>query len=201
MIKLSKEDLARHKGSTEIRVKMTCMICIAFPEIVIQKRNTRVWYQLPNPVPSNRLCFHIRHQLECVHCEFGVAPEAEVREMYFIERGFREAILKRDKYTCQACGYKQKTKPTSIPLKKKNETDADYLYRRFISSLGRFDQEKSLVVAHYSRRYESETYENRHTMENARTLCVDCHNAETAKHQMEDWLEKMKICPRLNKVE
>ncbi len=48
--------------------------------------------------------------------------------MYFIERGFREAILKRDKYTCQACGYKQKTKPTSIPLKKKNETDADYLY-------------------------------------------------------------------------
>ena len=83
MIKLSKEDLAKHKGSEEIRVKMMCMICMTFPEIVIYKKNPKNWYQFPNPIPSNRLCFHIKHELECPCCEFGVVPEEKMQEMYF----------------------------------------------------------------------------------------------------------------------
>jgi 5-methylcytosine-specific restriction endonuclease McrA len=201
MIKLSEEDLLRYNDSTPIHVKLMCMICMAFPEVAIQKGDTRIWHQLSNPVPSNRLCFHIKHELECPHCEFGVVPEEEIRERYFIDPIFRDSILKRDKYTCQACGYKQENKPPSITRRKKNENEAEYLYRRFMSSLGKSDQDRSLVVAHYSRRYEDETYENRHKMDNARTLCVDCHNAETAKHQMESWLERMKECPWLNKLE
>jgi hypothetical protein len=201
MIKLSEEDLLRNNGGTLVRVKMTCMICMSFPEVAIQIDDTRIWHQLPNPVPSNRLCFHIRHELECAHCDFGIVSESEMREMYFIESKFREAILKRDKYTCQACGYEQKNKPASISRRKKDETEADYLYRRFVSSLTKSEQDKSLVVAHYNRRYKNETYENRHKMENARTLCVDCHNAETAKHQMERWLERRKECPWLNKLD
>jgi 5-methylcytosine-specific restriction endonuclease McrA len=201
MIKLSKEDLLRYKDSTLIQVKMSCMICMAFPELEIRLDSPGVWHQLPNPVPSNRLCFHIRHKLECPYCEFGVITEQEERETYFIAPVFRDAIIMRDNYTCQACGYKQENKPPSIPRRKKNESEADYLYRRFVSSLGKSDQDRLLAVAHYSRRYEDETYENRHNMDNARTLCVDCHNAETAKHQMESWLERMNECPWLNKLE
>jgi 5-methylcytosine-specific restriction endonuclease McrA len=200
MIELSEEDLLMHKGDL-ISIKMSCMICMAFPEIIIRKDNTRIWEQVPNPVPSNRLCLHTKHDLECPHCKVGVVPEEEIRERYFIEPNFREQVLKRDKYTCQACGYKQKEKPISIPRKSKNESDAGYLFRRFASTLGKSGQNKSLIVAHCSRKYENETYENRHKMENARTLCVDCHNIETAKHQMERWLKKMNECPWLKQLE
>jgi len=201
MIKLSEEDVSRHKSDTVIPIKMNCMVCMAFPEIAVPKDNTRIWKQLPKPVPSNKLCLHTKHKLECPHCEIGIVPEEEVREMYFMESDFREKILKRDDYTCQACKYKQKEKPVSIPNRKKGESESDYLFRRFMSSLGSSNQNKSLVVAHYSKRYENETYDNRHKMENARTLCVDCHNMETAKHQMESWLERMKECPWLKKLE
>jgi hypothetical protein len=201
MIKLSKDQLRTFKESTEIHVKMSCLICMAFPEVIVHKKNTKLWFQSSNPVPSNRLCFHIKHKLECPHCEFGIASEDEMRGVYFIERRYREAILKRDNFTCQACGYKQDQKPTPIPLRKKNETEADYLYRRFISTLGKAGQAKHLAIAHYSKRYDEETYENRHKVENARTLCVDCHNAETAKHQMEIWLERMRECAWLNRLE
>jgi len=199
MIKLSESDLL--KAGPLIRVRMHCMICMIFPEVIIKKDNTRIWKQLPNPVPSNRLCSHLKHKLECPYCEFGIEPEEEIRERYFIEPEFREEILKRDNYTCQACGYNQKEKPPSIPPKKKGESDADYLYRRFVSTLASHDRPKLLVVAHYSRRYEDESYDERHKMKNARTLCEDCHNMETAKHQMEAWLKRMEECPWLKSLE
>ena len=60
---------------------------------------------------------------------------------------------------------------------------------------------KSLVVTHYSKRYEEEKYDSRHKLENARTLCVDCHNMETAKHQIEEWIKRMNECPWLKKLE
>lgn len=201
MIELSKEDLQNHEGESVIAVKMSCMICMTFPEVTIKKNNTKIWEQIPNPVPSNRMCFHIKHNLECPHCKIGVSPDAEIREKYFMTPEFKEQILKRDKYTCQACGYKQKEKPISISRRGKNESDADYLFRRFTAALNKSGQYKSLVVAHYSKRYENETYENRHKMENARTLCVGCHNMETAKHQMENWLKRMSECPWLKKLE
>jgi hypothetical protein len=201
MIKLSNEDLLRHTASDTLQVDLACMICMAFPRVSIEVSDLRIWRQLDNPVPSNRLCFHIRHQLDCPHCELGIESQAEQRARFFMESSYREEVLRRDGHTCQACGYKQKEKPASIRRRKKTETRADYLYRRFISGLCRSEQPRSLAVAHYSRRYEEESYENRHRLENARTLCVDCHNAETAKHQMEEWLERMKECPWLRNLE
>ncbi len=201
MIKLSKKDLFLYKDISEIPIKMSCMICMAFPEVIILKNDTIVWHQYPNPIPSNRLCFHLKHELECPNCKFDIKSEEEIREMFFIEPKFREKILKRDNYTCQACGYIQKEKPMFISRRKKGENEKDYLFRRFKSSLGKSNQNKSLVIAHYSRRYENETYQNRHKMENARTLCVDCHNMETAKHQMEGWLKRMKECTWLKRLE
>lgn len=185
MIELSDDDLKAHEAASELVIKMNCMICMAFPQAIIQKDNTRIWKQLPNPVPSNRVCLHLKHRLECPHCKFGVEPEEAVRERYFMEPKYREEIIRRDNHACQACGYKLTEKPQNIPNRMKNESEEEYLYRRFTSDLARSDKPKSLVVAHYSRRYDEETYENRHKMQNARTLCVDCHNLETAKHQME----------------
>lgn len=201
MIKLTEEDKLRHKDSPLIHVKMSCMICMAFPEIAVRKDNTTMWEQIPNPVPSNRICLHLKHELECPHCEVGVEPEEALRERYFIEPKYRDEILERDKYTCQACGYKQTEKPAGVQRRAKGEEDAKYLHRRFMSNLARHGKPRSLVVAHYSKRYEEETYESRHKLENARTLCEDCHNMETAKHQIEAWVRRMNECPRLKKLE
>jgi len=201
MIKLTKEDKLRHKDVPFVPIKMNCMICMAFPEVVVQKENTTIWEQKPNPVPSNRVCLHLKHKLECSYCEVSIEPEEVVRERYFIESDFREEILKRDSYTCQACGYKQTQKPNGIKRRAKGEAGAEYLHRRFISDLARHDKPKPLVVAHYSKRYGEETYNSRHKLENARTLCIDCHNMETAKHQMEEWMKRMNECPRLKKLE
>lgn len=184
-----------------ISVKFSCMICMAFPEVTIDPKNTKVWKQLPKAVPSNRMCLHIRHKLECPTCISAPEDESIVRERYFIEPKYREAILERDNYTCQACGYKQTTKPERIPNKGPEESDAEYLYRRFSSGWGVAGQPRSLVVAHYAKRYGEETYENRHKMENARTLCENCHNMETALHQMEAWLERKKTCQWLQVLE
>ena len=182
-------------------VKFNCMICMAFPEVALDPNNPKAWKQLPNPVPSNRMCLHVRHKLECPTCVVEPAEEAEIRERYFIEPTYRDEILARDHYTCQACGYKQTSKPDRIPNRMAGETEAEYLYRRFSSSWGSSGQPRSLVVAHYARRYVEETYENRHKMENARTLCENCHNMETALHQMEDWLQRKKTCPWLHASE
>jgi len=201
MIKLSKEDILGSKDAPFVRLKMSCMICMAFPEVVVQKENTAIWEQVPNPVPSNRVCLHLKHKLECPFCEVGVEPEEVVRERYFIDPNFREEILKRDDYTCQACGYKHAQKPDGITRRTKGESEAAYLHRRFISDLARHDKPRSLVVAHYSKRYGEETYDSRHKLENARTLCLDCHNMETAKHQMEGWMKRMNECPWLKKLE
>jgi 5-methylcytosine-specific restriction endonuclease McrA len=201
VIKLSDEDKLRHKDTPLVLVKMTCMICMAFPNVAVQKENTAIWEQVPNPVPSNRICLHLKHKLECPYCEMGVEPEEVVRERYFIESAFREEIFKRDKYTCQACGYKQTLKPNVIKRRAKGEDEATYLHRRFISELARHNNPKSLVGAHYSKRYGEETYDARHDLENARTLCGDCHNMETAKHQMEEWAKRMNECPWLKNLE
>jgi len=201
MIKLTKEDKLRHEGLPFVLIKMNCMICMAFPEVVVQKENTAIWKQKPNPVPSNRVCFHLKHKLECPYCEVSAEPEEVVRERYHIEPHFREEVLKRDNYTCQACGYKQTQKPNGIKSRAKGEAEAEYLHRRFISDLAHHDKPKSLVVAHYSKRYGEETYNSRHKLENARTLCIDCHNMETAKHQMEEWMKRMNECPWLKKLE
>jgi hypothetical protein len=152
-------------------------------------------------VPSNRVCLHLKHKLECPYCEAGVAPEEVIRERYFMEPRFRDEILKRDNYTCQACGYRQAQKPKGIKPRAKEEDEAAYLHRLFISNLAHHEKPRSLVVAHYSKRYEEETYDSRHKLENARTLCVDCHNMETAKHQMEEWIKRMNECPLLKKLE
>jgi 5-methylcytosine-specific restriction endonuclease McrA len=201
MLKFSEEDELRFGANPLALVKMCCMICMVFPEIIVQKENPLIWKQRPNPVPSNRVCLHIKHKLECPHCEAETAPEEVIRERYFIEPSFRDEILKRDNYTCQACGYKQTQKREAIKRRAKGEDDAQYLHRRFISDLEHHNKAKSLVVAHYSKRYDEETYDSRHKMENARTLCVDCHNIETAKHQMEDWIKRMNECPWLKKLE
>jgi len=201
MIKLTEEDKLRHKDVPLLLVKMNCMICMAFPEVVVQKDNTAIWKQVPNAVPSNRICLHLKHKLECPYCEAGVEPEEVVRERYFIETDYKEEVLKRDNYTCQACGYKQTQKPSGIKRRAKGESDATYLYRRFTSALASHDKPKSLVVAHYSKRYGEETYDNRHKLENARTLCIDCHNMETAKHQMEEWMKRMNECLWLKNLE
>jgi hypothetical protein len=201
MIKLNEEDKLKHNDSPLVVIKMHCLICMAFPEIIFQKENTAIWQQRPNPVPSNRLCLHLKHKLECPYCEVGIAEEEVIRERYFIEPSFREEILKRDNYICQACGYRQIEKPSGNRRRAKEEDEAGYLYRRFISDLENHEKPKSLVVAHYSKRYDEESYNNRHKLENARTLCVDCHNMETAKHQMEEWMKKMNECPCLKKLE
>jgi 5-methylcytosine-specific restriction endonuclease McrA len=201
MIKLTEEDKLRNNDNRLVLVKMSCMICMAFPKVGVQKENTVMWEQIPDPLPSNRVCLHLKHKLECPHCEVGVEPEEVVRERYFIEPQFREEILKRDNYTCQACGYKQTQKPNAVRRRGKGESEADYLRRRFISGLAYHGKPKSLVVAHYSRRYGEETYDRRHTLENARTLCEDCHNMETAKHQIEAWMKRMIECPQLMKLE
>ena len=201
MIKLTEEDELRNKDEPLLLVKMSCMICMAFAEVIVDKKNTAIWEQRPNAVPSNRICLHLKHKLECPHCEVGVEPEEVVRERYFIEPKYRDEILKRDRYTCQACGYKQTEKPAGIQRRAKGEDEAKYLYRRFMSSLARHGKPRSLVVAHYSTRYEEETYESRHKLENARTLCEDCHNMETAQHQMEAWTKRMDECPQLKKLE
>src|SRR5437870_13572381 len=114
MIKLTEEDILRHQDATMIRLKMKCMICMSFPEITFQIDDPSLWQQLPNPVPSNRMCFHVKHKLMCPHCEFAVISEQEEREMYFMESAFRDLILKRDEYTCQACSYKHNGKPLSV---------------------------------------------------------------------------------------
>ena len=201
MIKLSEEDKLRNIDNPLVLVKMSCMICMAFPKVGVQKENTAIWEQIPDPLPSNRVCLHLKHKLECPHCEVGVEPEEVVRERYFIEPKYRDEILKRDRYTCQACGYKQTEKPAGTQRRAKGEDESKYLYRRFMSSLARHGKPRSLVVAHYSKRYEEETYESRHKLENARTLCEDCHNMETAKHQMEAWTKRLDECPRLKKLE
>lgn len=182
-------------------VKFACMICMAFPEVALDPMDAKKWKPIPNPIPSNRLCFHVRHKLDCPSCMVEPAEEAEIRERYFIEPKYREEILARDSYTCQACGYRQIVKPERISNRKTNETDAEYLYRRFSAGWSTPGSPRNLVVAHYARRYEEETYDNRHKMENARTLCEDCHNMETALHQMEDWLERRKSCPWLQALE
>src|SRR5208282_1123155 len=102
MIKLTEEDKLSHKDHDAVLIKMHCMICTVFPEVVIQLENTAIWEQSPNPVPSNRVCLHLKHRLECPHCEFGVVDEEAIRERYHIDQDFREKILKRDNYTCQA---------------------------------------------------------------------------------------------------
>jgi hypothetical protein len=201
VIKLTEEDRLRNGDAPLILVKMTCMICMAFPQVAVRRENTAVWEQRPNAVPSNRLCLHLKHKLECPHCEVGVEPEEVVRERYFIETEFREQILKRDNYTCQACGYMQRQKPNPTKLRTKEESEAEYLHRRFISEMSSHGKPRSLVVAHYSKRYGEESYDKRHKLENARTLCVDCHNIETAKHQMEEWMKRMNECPWLKKLE
>ncbi len=180
---------------------MPCFICGAFPKIAINVKDTRIWRQLPNPVPSNRMCFHIKHDLECPHCKVGLAPEEEVKEMYFIEPNFKGIVKKKDGYTCQVCGYKQKEKPKPIPHQQKDETDRDYLYRRFIANLAKSDKEKRLVVAHFHKRYGKETYKKRHEIQNVRILCEDCHNAETANHQIERWVDRLKKCLWLKRLE
>jgi hypothetical protein len=201
MIKLTEEEKIIHKDSQFALIKMHCMICMAFPEVILQKENTSIWKQNSNPVLSNRVCLHLKHKLECPYCETGVELEEVARERFFIEPSFREEILKRDNYTCQACGYKQVQKPAGIKTRAKGEDEARYLHRRFISTMAYHDKPRSLVVAHYSKRYEEETYDSRHKLENARTLCVDCHNMETAKHQMEDWMKRMNECLWLKKLE
>ena len=192
---------AEQTSAPAIAVKFACMICMAFPEVVVDPRDPRKWSQSTNPIPSNRMCLHVRHKLDCPTCVVEPAEEAEIRERYLIEPKYRDAILARDGYTCQACGYKQTEKPERIPNKKATESDAEYLYRRFSAGWRVAGSPKSLVVAHYARRYGDETYENRHKMENARTLCEDCHNMETALHQMQDWLERKKTCPWLQALE
>jgi 5-methylcytosine-specific restriction endonuclease McrA len=201
MIKLTDEDLLRDKDSPFVLVRMSCMICMAFPQVIVQKENTAIWGQRPNPVPSNRVCLHLKHKLECPYCEVGVAPEEVIEERYLIEPQFRDEILKRDNYTCQACGYKQVQKPKGNKPRAKEEDDATYLHRLFTSHLEHHDKPRPLVVAHYSKRYEEETYDSRHKLENARTLCEDCHNMETAKHQIEEWIKRMNECPWLKKLE
>ena len=201
MIKLNEEEKLKHKDTQLVLIKMHCMICMVFPEIIIEKENTANWQQKPNPVPSNRLCLHLKHKLECPNCEVGVAEEAVIRERYFIEPSFREEILRRDNHTCQACGYKQVQKPAGIKPRAKGEDEAGYLHRRFISDMAYHDKPRLLVVAHYRKRYEEETYDSRHKLENARTLCVDCHNMETVKHQVEEWIKRMNECPWLKKLE
>ena len=197
MIKIT----AEQRSAAVIVVKFACMICMAFPEIALDTNDPKKWNQKPNPVPSNRICLHVKHKLDCPTCMFETAEAAEIRERYFIEPKYRDAILARDGYTCQACGYKQTSKPDRIPNRKPDETDAEYLYRRFSAGWQASGLPRSLVVAHYARRYGEETYENRHKMENARTLCEDCHNMETALHQMEDWLERKKSCTWLQALE
>ncbi len=199
MFKLSKEEIQALKGVDKIRVKMACMICMSFPEVILL--NTSEWEQSANPVPSNRMCFHLKHKLNCPNCKYELATVQEVRETYFTESSFKESILKRDDFTCQACGYKQTRKPSTIGRRKKNESEAEYLHRRFVSSLARSNEDKSLAVAHYAKRYKKESYENRHKIENARTLCIDCHNMETAKHQTEAWLSLMETCSWLKNLE
>jgi 5-methylcytosine-specific restriction endonuclease McrA len=197
MIKLP----AEQTSPAAVVVKFACMICMAFPEVVLDPNDTKKWKQSTNPVPSNRMCLHVRHKLDCPTCMVEPAEEAEIRERYFIEPKYRDAILTKDGYTCQACGYRQTEKPERIPNKKPTESDAEYLYRRFSAGWRTAESPKSLVVAHFAKRYGDETYENRHKMENARSLCEDCHNMETALHQMEDWLQRKKTCPWLQALE
>jgi hypothetical protein len=42
MIKLTDEDLLRHKDSPFVLVRMSCMICMAFPQVIVQKDNTAI---------------------------------------------------------------------------------------------------------------------------------------------------------------
>ena len=177
-------------------------MCMAFPEVAFKIADTKVWKQLPNPVPSNKMCFHIKHNIICPHCSFGLISEKEKREQFFISKPFSEKILQRDSNTCQACGYTSTEKPRATPKRQESESDAEYLFRRFTSSLASSDKDiRSLAIAHFHRRYDKESYENRHEIENARVLCSECHNAESAKHEMEKWLNKMKTCPWLKSLE
>lgn len=201
MIKLPKTNRNK-KSKEEIRcfVEMKCMICMAFPSVWVWEINFPKWEQCGNSVPSNRVCFHIKHQLDCPYCVFDTMSEDEIRENH-TDAKFRKLILQRDDYTCQACGYKQTEKPVGLGKGEKGKDEAKHLYKLYLLSLERSDKPKSLHVAHFHKRYGEESYERRHTIENARTLCVDCHNMETAKHQMDDWLKRMKECPRLKTLE
>ncbi len=140
-----------------------------------QRESTTIWWQNPNPVPRNRLCLHIKHKLECAYFEFACGGRSRERTV-LSEPHFREQILRRDNYTCQACGYKQTWKPQGIKPRAKEESDGEYLLRRSLSTLSPYDHPKESVVAYYIRRYLEDTYDSGHKLENARTLCEDCHN-------------------------
>lgn len=201
MITFTIEDIARSAGAPTATLKMQCMMCLSFPTVELDLETPGVWRQTPNPVPSNRLCFHLRHELDCPSCEVGVATSSEVRETFFIEPAYRDEVFERDRYTCQACGYAQTSKPATVGRRRKAESEQDYLYRRFVATLARSDQPRSLVVAHYNKRYGRESYAKRHRLANARALCSECHNAETAKHQWERWALLFSTCPWLSKLE
>lgn len=184
-------------------MRMSCMICMSFPEVSINARNPKVWHQVGDfkRVPSNRMCVHIRHLLTCPTCDATTMSLQEEREMFHIDEDFKRKVLERDDYTCQACGYKPKGKPFRPSRKASWETSENYFNRLFDASMDSSNNYRSLVVAHYHGRYEKETHEDRHKLENARTLCEDCHNTETALHQMKSWLKRSETCPILKELE
>jgi ssDNA-binding Zn-finger/Zn-ribbon topoisomerase 1 len=184
-----------------LEVTMRCSICNAWP-IIEFTSNRNFWKQATSPIPSNRICIHLLHFLTCPTCNFTTETEKEQAKRYAIPKEFRDRILKRDDYTCQACGYHQPEGPKKTFHRPKGLSSAAKLYTLFTGSLKWVYSKRQLHVAHYHTRYGSvETPENRLNPLLARTLCAECHGMESALHAIERWNKRREHCPILQRLE
>jgi len=178
---------------------MRCSICNAWP--IVNFTSPIAWYQDSNPIPSNRICIHLFHFLTCPNCNFTTETAKEQAQRYEMPDAYRQFILKRDNYTCQACGY-HPAAGRQHHYKRTKLTGANKLYELFTKTLKRSTSSRQLHVAHYHARYGSvETQDNRTDPKLARTLCAQCHTFESALHETERWQERRAQCPILQKLE
>ena len=179
---------------------MRCSICNSWP--TIEYSSPTEWRQSENPVPSNRLCDHLLHFLNCPNCNFTTESAKEQAERYAMSPEFRELVLNRDNFTCQACGYHMPESERDRHFKRSTLIGAEKLLDLFTKSLRKSYSRRQLHVAHYHARYgQQETPENRNNPEYARTLCADDHGFESGMHEIARWNERRKTCPILQKLE